>query len=63
MEHDKLILNSHNKVKRKWDIINKEPGRNKKKWNTNSKVKKKITNQKTIAETFNEYFVAIEPFG
>jgi len=31
MEHDKLILNSHNKVKTTWDIINKEPGRIKKK--------------------------------
>jgi len=30
MEHDKLILNSHNKVKTNWDIINKECGRNKK---------------------------------
>ena len=30
MEHDKLILNSHNKVKTTWDIINKESGRNKK---------------------------------
>ena len=31
MEHDKLILNCHNKVKTTWDIINKESGRNKKK--------------------------------
>ena len=30
MEHDKLILNSHNKVKTTWDIINKESGRYKK---------------------------------
>jgi len=30
MEHDKLILNSHNKVKITWGIINKECGRNKK---------------------------------
>jgi len=29
IEHDKLILSSHNKVKTKWDIINKEPGKNK----------------------------------
>ena len=37
-EHDKLILNSHNKVKTTWGIINKESGRNKKKkWNTSSK--------------------------
>jgi len=30
MEHDKLILNSHNKFKTTRDIINKESGRNKK---------------------------------
>ena len=29
-EHDKLILNSHNKVKTTWGVINKESGRNKK---------------------------------
>jgi hypothetical protein len=30
IEHDKLILNSHNKGKNTWIIINKESGRNKK---------------------------------
>jgi len=30
MEHDKLIINSHNKLKITWGIINKECGRNKK---------------------------------
>jgi len=30
IEHDKLILNSRNKGKTTWDIINKESGRNKK---------------------------------
>ena len=30
MEYDKLIPNSHNKVKTTWGIINKESGRNKK---------------------------------
>jgi len=30
MEHDKLILNSHNKLKATWGVINKESGRNKK---------------------------------
>jgi hypothetical protein len=30
-EHDRLILNSHNKFKTTWSIINKESGRNKKK--------------------------------
>ena len=29
MEHDKLILSSHNKVKTTWHITNKEYGRNK----------------------------------
>jgi hypothetical protein len=29
IEHDKLILNYHNKVKIAWGIINKESGRNK----------------------------------
>jgi hypothetical protein len=29
-EHDKSILNSHNKFKTTWGIINKESGRNKK---------------------------------
>jgi len=39
MEYDKLILNSHDKAKTTWDIINKESGRNikKKKCNTSSK--------------------------
>ena len=30
IERDKLILNSHNKVKNTWSIINKGSGRNKK---------------------------------
>jgi len=30
IEHDKLILNSHNKVKTTWGIINKESGKHKK---------------------------------
>jgi len=30
IEHDKLILNCHNKVKTTWDIINEESGKNKK---------------------------------
>jgi len=61
MERDKLILNSHNKVKTTWGIINKESGRNKKRSEIEAlKVEgKKIADQQTIAETFNEYFVAI----
>ncbi|MCL2320503.1 MAG: hypothetical protein FWC47_00190 [Oscillospiraceae bacterium] len=60
-EHDKLILNSHYKFKTTWAIINKESGRNKKRSEIHTlKVEgKKITDQQTIAETFNEYFVAI----
>jgi len=30
IDHDKLILNFHNKIKTMWDIVNKESGRNKK---------------------------------
>ena len=30
-ERDKLIINSYNKIKTTWHIINKESGRNKKK--------------------------------
>ena len=61
MEHDKLILNSHNKVETTWGIINKESGRIKKRSEIQAlKVEsKKITDQQTIAETLNEYFVAI----
>jgi len=61
IEHDKLILNSHNKGKTTWGIIIKESGRNEKR----SEIQalkfegKKITDQQSIAETFNEYFVAI----
>ena len=48
MEHDKLIMNSHNKVKTTWGIINKESGRNKKKVKyklKNFKVKKSLINK------------------
>jgi hypothetical protein len=61
IEHDRLILNSHKKVKTTWRIITNESGRNKKR----SEIQalnvegKKVTHHQTIAETFNEYFVAI----
>jgi hypothetical protein len=60
IEHDKLILNSHNKVKITWGIIHKESGRNKKRSEIQVlKVEgKKITDQQTFTETLNEYFVA-----
>ena len=56
MEHDKLILNSDNKVKTTWGIINEESGRNKKISEIQAlKIEgKKITDQQTIAESFNE---------
>jgi hypothetical protein len=61
MEYDKLILNSHNKAKTTWDIINKESGRNKKRNEIQVLLveDKKITNQQTITEIFNEYFISI----
>jgi hypothetical protein len=61
MEYDKLIINSHNKAETTWDILNKESGRNRKRSEIQAiKVEnKKITDQQSIAETFNEYFVAI----
>jgi hypothetical protein len=61
IENDKLILNSHNKVKTLWGIINKESGRNKRRSELQAlNVEgRKITDQEIIAETFNEYFVAI----
>jgi len=61
IEHDKLTLNSHNKVKTTCGIINKEYGRNKNRSEIQdlNVVGKKIIDQQTTAETFNEYFVAI----
>ena len=61
MEHDKLILNSDNKVKTTWGTISEESGRNKKRSEIQAlKIEgKKITDQQIIAESFNEYFVAI----
>jgi len=48
-------------VKTTWGIINKESGKNKKRGEIQAlKVEgKEITDQQTIAETFNEYFIAI----
>jgi len=59
IEHDKLILNSHNQVKTTWGIMNKESGRNEKKREIRAEnvEGRKITDQQTIAETFNEYVV------
>ena len=65
IEFIKLILNPHNKFENTWSIINKKSGRNKKK----SEIQalnvegRKITDQQTIAENFNEYFVAIAGKG
>jgi len=48
-------------MKTTWGIINKESGKNKKGSETQAlNVEgKKITDQQTIAETFNEYFITI----
>jgi hypothetical protein len=50
IEYDKLILNSHNKVKTTWGIINKETGKNKKRSEIRVlKVEgRKITDQQTL---------------
>jgi len=59
IEHYNLIPNLHHKVKTTWGIVNKGSGRNKKKLQTLKVEGKKITDQQTVAETFNECFVAI----
>jgi len=48
-------------MKTTWGIINKESGKNKKRSEIQAlKVEgKKITDQQTIAENFNEYFISI----
>jgi len=48
-------------VKTTWGIINEESGKNKKRGEIQAlKVEgKEITDQQTIAETFNDYFIAI----
>jgi hypothetical protein len=60
-ENDQLILNSHNKVKTTWGIINKESGKYKKRSETQALniEGKKVTDQQTIVDTFNEYFITI----
>ena len=59
MVYDKLILNSHNKIKTTWDIINKETGRNTKRVEIKTmKIDGKKLNdqQQAIAKEFNKYF-------
>jgi hypothetical protein len=61
MDYDKLILNSYNKIKTTWNIINTESGRKK---NRNETLAldvngMKIIDQQTIADTFNEHFATI----
>jgi hypothetical protein len=61
IEYDRLILNSHKRIKTTWNIINTESGRN----NNRNYIQavnvegKKIIDQQSIAETFNEYVVTI----
>jgi hypothetical protein len=61
MEYDKFILNSQNKNRTTWNIINTESGRNKKSNNIHvlNVEDRNIVNQQAIAETFNKYFAAI----
>jgi hypothetical protein len=61
MDYDKLILNSYNKIKMTFNIINTESGRKKNRnetldLNVNGM---KIIDQQTIADTFNEHFAMI----
>ena len=51
IEYDKLILNSHNKVKTTWGIINKESGRNNKRSEIQAlkfEVKKSLINELSL---------------
>ena len=57
MEHDKLILNSHNKVKTTW--VEEIKKRSEIQAIKVEGKKKKITDHQTIYETSSEYFVAI----
>jgi hypothetical protein len=61
MEYDKLILNSQNKSRTIWNIINTESGRKKKSNNIHvlNVEDRKIVDQQDIAETFNKEFAAI----
>ena len=59
MEYDKLILNSCNKAKTTRDIINNQEKTKRSEMRALKFQDKKITDQHTIAETFNESFVAI----
>jgi hypothetical protein len=61
LENDKLIHNSQNKAKTTWGILNKESGRSKIRSEVQALIMEgeKITDPQIIAETFNDYFVAI----
>ena len=56
-----VILNSRNKVRATWKIINKEKGKTPPDMQVPQIMyeDKIITNQKTIAELFNTYFLSI----
>jgi hypothetical protein len=59
IKHNKLILNSHNKAKPTWGMI-KNPEEIKKEEIKDLNFEgRKITDQQTIAETINPYFVVI----
>jgi hypothetical protein len=57
----RIILNSNNKMKRMWEIINEDKGRIKRDKGVHSiKVDKNlIMNQNKIANDFNKYFLFI----
>jgi len=59
-EHDKLILNSYNKIRTTGALYIKNHDKIKKSWTMNSKSwRSEIYWSNIIAETFNEYFVPI----
>jgi hypothetical protein len=61
IEHDKLIQNSHDKIKITWGIVNKNREEIKKHQIQALNVEdRKITNQQTIAETFNDFLLLLQ---
>jgi hypothetical protein len=61
LHYNRIILNSENKMKTTWRIINEEKGKPKHDSGIQSLMlnNKLIRNQKEIADTFNRYFITI----
>jgi hypothetical protein len=61
LHYNRIILNSNNKMSTTWKIINYEKGKpNHSKNSISLKVdNKEITNQNTVANIFNNYFLSI----